>query len=146
MLGASHFQKEWSENIVFWVTYSKNKIFDYKLTTLLIFDGLVQTNKIKLQLVLVLMTSWLWPCIYILVHTYTTGMTTSWLTYGYKWLNKCLLNETTLHRLVWLTTNCKIFYSPHKAWLTGWLADLQLTYTGWIWTTDWLTLKTHILT
>jgi len=32
MFWASHFQKEWSENIVFWVSYSKNKFHDYKLT------------------------------------------------------------------------------------------------------------------
>jgi len=32
MFGASHFQKEWSEKIVFWVSYSKNKFHDYKLT------------------------------------------------------------------------------------------------------------------
>jgi hypothetical protein len=25
MFGASHFQKEWNKNIVFWVSYSKNK-------------------------------------------------------------------------------------------------------------------------
>jgi len=30
MFGASHFQKEWSENIDFWVSYSKNNVSDYK--------------------------------------------------------------------------------------------------------------------
>jgi len=33
MFGASHFQKELSEKMDFWVSYCRNKFLDYKLTT-----------------------------------------------------------------------------------------------------------------
>ena len=35
MFGASHFQKELSEKMDFWVSYCRNKFLDYKLTTVL---------------------------------------------------------------------------------------------------------------
>ena len=110
MFGASHFQKEWSEKIDFWVSYSKNKFLklqiDYKW---LKFDYVANLNE------LIWLTNWL---------------TSSWidLEMASSWLDCKLTTENGLQVGCnsWLTTSWIDLEMAYKL-LTGTAVDYRLT-------------------